>query len=52
MTAKQARPALSGRPRQTPVLAILAGLEQRLDFIVIPQERDKQIRWPVLKDEA
>jgi hypothetical protein len=44
--------ALSGRLRQPPVSAILAGLEQRFDFIVIPQERDEQVRWPVLKDEA
>jgi hypothetical protein len=34
------------------VSAILAGLEQRFDLIVIPQERDEQVRWPVLKDEA
>jgi hypothetical protein len=32
--------------------AVLAGLEQRFDFIVSPEERDKQVRWPVLKDEA
>jgi hypothetical protein len=52
ITVKQARTALSDRLRQPPVLAILAGLEQRFDFIVIPQERDEQVRWPVLKDEA
>ena len=27
-------------------------MEQRLDLIVIPQERDEQVRWPVLKDET
>ncbi len=32
--------------------AILTALEQRLDLIVIAQERDKQIRWPVLKNET
>ena len=32
--------------------AQLAGLDQRLDLVVIPQETDEQIRWPVLKDEA
>lgn len=34
------------------ISAILAALEQRLDFSVITEKRDKQIRWPVLKNEA
>ena len=52
ITVKWGLRALSGRLRQPPVSAILAGLEQRFDFIVIPQERDKQVRWSVLEDEA
>jgi len=32
--------------------AKLAGLDQGFDLIVIPQETDEQVRWPVLKDEA
>jgi len=27
-------------------------MKQRFDFIVIPQEADEQLRWPVLKNEA
>ena len=52
ITVKRARTALSERLRQPAVSAILAGLEQCFDLIVIPQERDEQVRWPVLKDEA
>jgi hypothetical protein len=44
--------ALSGRLRQPPVSAILAVLEQRFDLVMIAQERDEQVPWPVLKDEA
>jgi ubiquinone biosynthesis protein COQ9 len=32
--------------------AILAGLEEGLDLIVVPQERDEQVRCAVLKNEA
>jgi hypothetical protein len=32
--------------------AIFPALEQRSDFVVIAQERDVQISWAVLKDEA
>jgi hypothetical protein len=46
-----ARRAL-GTPAPPPVSPILAGMEQRFDFVVISQERDEQVRWPVLKDEA
>jgi len=35
-----------------PVSAILAGMEQRFDLIVIPQGGDEQVRWPVLEDES
>jgi hypothetical protein len=35
-----------------PVSTILVGMEQRLDLVVIPQERYEQFRWPVLKNEA
>jgi len=52
IAVRQARTALSGGLRQPAVSAILAGTEQRFDLIVIPQERDEQVRWPVLKDEA
>src|SRR5262249_6910382 len=31
--------------------AILAAVEQRLDLIVITEERNKQVSWPVLKNE-
>jgi hypothetical protein len=41
----------SGR-RSSAISAILAGLEQRIDLIVIPQETNEQVRWPVLKDKA
>ena len=34
------------------VSAILAASEQRLDLIVIAEERDKQFRRPVLKNET
>jgi predicted Fe-S protein YdhL (DUF1289 family) len=27
-------------------------MEQSFDLIVISQERNEQVRWPVLKDEA
>jgi len=27
-------------------------MEQRLDLIVIAQERNEQVRWPVLKDKT
>jgi hypothetical protein len=52
MTVTQVRTALSGCLRQSPVSAILAALEQRFDLVMITQERDEQVRWPVLKDEA
>jgi hypothetical protein len=38
--------------RRPPVLAVPAGAEQRFDFIVIPEERDEQVRRPVLEYEA
>jgi hypothetical protein len=52
ITVKEARTALSGRLRQPVVSAILGSVEQRFDLIVISQERDEQVRRPVLKDEA
>ncbi len=34
------------------VSAVFAGLEQRLDLIVIAEERDEQFRRPVLENET
>ena len=52
MISKKRRAATIRVSRQVAISAIFAGMEQRFDLIVIPQERDEQVRWPVLKDEA
>jgi hypothetical protein len=50
--AELGSPVGAEKLRQPAASAILAGMKQRFDLIVIPQEGDKQVRWPVLKDEA
>ena len=49
---KEARAELGGRLRPPVTSTILASLEECLDLIVISQERDEQVRWPVLKDKT